>query len=116
MIKCYCDICGKESNHIKEVRLCISVNGYYKNQKTFELCDCCEEKLEELKNKTEVDFVKKSRWWENNSDESNEINYGSFEMVGSFDQGGYMCLKCGYSNNGYTFDGKCQKCGYKNRK
>lgn len=112
MTKQYCDICGKEVMHTNVRRLCISANSYWKNQKDFDICDDCEEKLVKLQNDTEINFVKKSKWWEENSNETGEINYGSFKLSGTFEQGGYICPKCGYCNNAYSFEHICQKCGY----
>lgn len=114
MKKYYCDICGREATNVKVIKLCVSTNGFFKNQKKFEICNDCEERLTELQNNTEVNFVKESKWWKGNSDESNknEINYGSFELSGTFEQGGYVCPKCGYCNNAYSFNGICKECGY----
>ena len=81
MTKQYCDICGKEVMHTNVRRLCISANSYWKNQKDFDICDDCEEELVKLKNDTEINFAKKSKWWEENSNETGEINYGSFRTV-----------------------------------
>ena len=57
-------------------------------------------------------LLEKSKWWEENSNETGEINYGSFKLSGTFEQGGYICPKCGYCNNAYSFEHICQKCGY----
>lgn len=35
-----------------------------------------------------------------------------FKRVGPMDHGGYLCPKCGYSNDAYTFEGACTSCGY----
>lgn len=56
---------------------------------------------------TEVDFVEASE-----TIIQNGIDYGEFKQIGTYEQGGVMCPKCGYSNNSYTFEGICQKCGY----
>lgn len=105
MRKCYCDICGKETYHVSKIKLCISGDGFFQNKKTFELCDCCKQQLIELKTKSEIDFVKASKWWE-------EKNHGSFYLSGTFEQGGYVCPRCGHCNNAYTFEGVCDECGY----
>lgn len=40
------------------------------------------------------------------------MDYGDFVMVGTAEQGGYKCPKCGHVNNMYV-DGKtCPSCGY----
>lgn len=45
-------------------------------------------------------------------DDSQTMDYGEFVMVGTAEQGGYKCPKCGHVNNAYV-DGKtCPKCGY----
>ena len=36
----------------------------------------------------------------------------TFEMVGNFEQGGYVCPECGKLNNPYFFKGTCEKCGF----
>lgn len=35
-----------------------------------------------------------------------------FRLVGTFEQGGYLCPKCNGINNAYTFDGICAYCGF----
>lgn len=35
-----------------------------------------------------------------------------FKLVGTFEQGGYLCPKCKGVNNAYTFSGTCDYCGY----
>lgn len=109
MTKCFCDICGREVNNLKRIKICVSANGFFKNQKDFEVCDGCEERLIESRNNAEINFLKESKWWKENS---NDEKYGSFKLSGTFEQGGYVCPKCGYSNNAYTFNGICEECGY----
>ena len=65
-----------------------------------------------LQNDTEINFIKNSKWWKENSNSSGEINYGAFKLIGTFEQGGYICPKCGYCNNAYIFEDECQECGY----
>lgn len=60
--------------------------------------------------------MKKSVWWVKNSDLNGKIDYGDFRKVGTCEQGGMICPKCGYDNNLYTFNGICQGCGYENGK
>lgn len=44
------------------------------------------------------------------------MDYGDFVMVGTAEQGGYKCPKCGHVNNAYV-DGKtCPNCGYGKKK
>lgn len=112
LTKHFCDICGRETKQVKQKSILISFDYVYKNERNFDVCEFCEEKLENMKRQTEVDFIKNSHWWEQNSDTNGEINYGEFRQVGTCEQGGMMCPKCGHSNNSYTFNGTCQKCGY----
>jgi len=49
-------------------------------------------------------------------DDNPNGDYGDFIMVGTAEQGGYKCPKCGHVNNAYV-DGKtCPKCGYGKKK
>lgn len=112
MVKHFCDICGRETNRIKSKSFLVSFNGFYNNNRDLDICDSCEEKLEDCKKQTEVNFMKNSYWWKQNSDVNGEIDYGEFRQVGTCEQGGMMCPKCGHSNNSYTFNGTCQSCGY----
>ncbi len=36
----------------------------------------------------------------------------TFELVGPFDQGCYVCPECGYGNYTYGFRGTCEKCKF----
>ena len=59
MTKQYCDICGKEVMHTNVRRLCISANGYWKNQKDFDICDelCIyQKKLIQVRNSAIIRF------------------------------------------------------------
>lgn len=113
MTKHFCDICGREVDTVKSKPFLISFGGFYKNDRIFDICIQCETVFENTKNRAEVDFMKHSYWWEQNSNGDGEIDYGTFKQVGTCEQGGIMCPKCGHSNNSYIFDGTCQKCGYK---
>lgn len=112
MVKHFCDICGRETNNTTSKSVLISFNGHYKNSRSVDVCGYCEERLEDARNQAEVDFMKQSDWWKQNSNSNGEVNYGDFRQVGTCEQGGMMCPKCGHSNNSYTFDGTCQSCGY----
>lgn len=113
MTKHFRDVCGRETDTVKSKPMLISFNGFYKNDRIFDICIHCEDELEKAKNQSEVDFMKRSHWWKQNSNGDGEIDYGTFRQVGTCEQGDVMCPKCGHSNNSYTFDGTCQKCGYK---
>lgn len=117
MTKIFCDICGKDNQNIISETVLISFNGHYKNTRTIDMCEFCKEKLELVRNEAEVAFMEQSVWWKQNTNDNGDLNYGTeplytFRQVGSYEQGGVMCPKCGYSNNSYTFDGTCSKCGY----
>lgn len=107
MIMKYCDLCGSNVQILHKENLLISFRGNYENRRDFQICDYCKDKLENAKRQAEVDFIEKSETFIKNG-----IDYGEFRQVGTCEQGGIMCPKCGYSNNSYTFDGKCQQCGY----
>lgn len=107
MIKQYCDLCGNLTEKLYKENLLISFDGYYQNRKVFEICEYCKRKLQKCMCQTEVDFVEASE-----TIIQNGIDYGEFKQIGTYEQGGVMCPKCGYSNNSYTFEGICQKCGY----
>lgn len=47
-----------------------------------------------------------------NVNKTTEDKPKSFELVGTFDQGAYVCPKCGYGNYTYGFSGICKKCGF----
>lgn len=108
MVRKYCDLCGCETRNLQSENLLISFNGNYENRKTFDICDCCKDILNEKKRRTEVDFVEQSKIVAENG-----INYGEFKQVGNCEQGGVVCPKCGRSNNMYFFKGICEHCGYR---
>ena len=107
MIKQYCDLCGDLTEKLYKENLTVSLGDYYRNRKPFEICECCKEELRKRLDQAEVEFVENSKLIIQNG-----INYGEFIQVGTCEQGGMMCPRCGYSNNSYTFKGVCQKCGY----
>lgn len=112
MVKTYCDICGKE-RRVESKNLIVSFGrGRYENKKPFDICERCWEELSNAKRQAELDFVKKSEWWKTHVNEDGDIDYGSFKMVGTAEQGGEMCPRCGHVNNAYIFQGTCQNCGY----
>ena len=107
MVKQYCDLCGNLTQKLYKENLLVSFKGDYQNRKPFEMCESCKDKLRNLLCQAEVNFVENSE-----TAIQNGIDYGEFKMVGTHEQGGMMCPKCGHCNNAYTFDGVCQSCGY----
>lgn len=107
MVKQYCDLCGDLTDKLYKKNLLVSFKGDYQNRKHFEICDSCKSKLKKLLCQAEVNFVESSE-----TVIKNGIDYGEFRQVGSYEQGGKQCPKCGYCNNAYTFNGECQSCGY----
>lgn len=110
MTKQYCDLCGKLTQKLYKENLLVSFGANYQNRKPFEMCECCKGKLQKQLCQTEVDFVESSEVIALTG-----IDYGEFRQVGSYEQGGKQCPKCGYCNNSYTFDGVCQSCGYEGK-
>ena len=107
MIKQYCDLCGNLIEKLYKENLLVSFGEYYQNRKPFEICECCKEELRRRLNQAEVEFIENSE-----TIIQNGIDYGEFRQVGTCEQGGMMCPKCGHSNNSYAFKGVCQSCGY----
>ena len=105
----YCDLCGRESN-----TTCIKIRIAQSAERIFDCCQTCENELGRRITQAQIDFAHSTKWWKDNQKENGDIDYGSFHMVGTAEQGGYVCPKCGYCNNAYTFtfSKKCEKCGY----
>lgn len=49
MIKHFCDICGREIDTVKSKPILISFDGFYKNDRVFDICTYCEDELEKAK-------------------------------------------------------------------
>ena len=54
MTKHFCDICGREIDTVKSKPILISFNGFYKNDKIFDICIHCEDELENEKIKQKL--------------------------------------------------------------
>ena len=103
----YCDLCGRESN-----TSCIKIRIAESAERLFDVCRICENDLRKRITQSQIDFAHSTKWWKDNQNENGDIDYGDFRMVGNCEQVGYVCPKCGHSNNAYTFKNKCQSCGY----
>ena len=112
MVKTYCDICGNETDVKKQL---ITINSAL-NTRTLDVCQGCTSKLEWARIQAEIDFFESSKYWQERKNDNGDYNYGKFVQVGTCEQGGMRCPKCGHSNNSYTFTGTCESCGYREEK
>lgn len=71
-----CQTCGKVDNIFSKEHLLVTRQP--KGFKDFEICDECRDKLEEIKLQAEVDFLKQSNWWKENSDKDGNLAIGIF--------------------------------------
>lgn len=107
----YCDICGNERQIFPKSML-VAFHGTIKHERSIDICEYCSNEFEERMRHTQIEFILKSNWWKENATHNGDIDYGDFHMVGTSEQGGYSCPRCGHCNNAYTFENKCQACGY----
>lgn len=102
-----CDACGDIVNSLKDTEVCVRKNG---ETQTVGLCAACLERLEKARLQADLDFIKGTHIRPPRRMKK-QVNHG-FVLVGTCEQGGYRCPKCGYVNNAYADGYWCPCCGF----
>lgn len=103
-----CDLCGRESS-----TSCIKIHtaGVGSEKRIFNVCKLCKKELGKRTIQEQNYLIDNIKYLQGNQEEINTY-YGPFRLAGTVEVGGYVCPKCGFCNNAYTFKHKCRHCGY----
>jgi hypothetical protein len=108
-----CDFCGKEVAGLYKRNIVVDVYNGIERKRDIEICDSCLRRYSNAVNSAVENFIRSTDYFKTHcNSKGNFIDVGKFRMVGTHEQGGYKCPRCGTVNNAYVFDGACEDCGY----